>query len=286
MSFYNSLIRYNKTRQAEMYAIEYSSKLNASSSLFIHSKTTGSGKTFQALQFVKKWFVAVEAGEQEEAELACFVSAKEVQKAYLKTIKDGKEQENLDNFFNTPLLILDDLGSESEGKSAYDIISDLIVSRYDAKLQTIFTSNLNLSEIAEKYNQRVADRIIEMCGKEGIIQAPEKDFRQSELARPNTLENSPFYKQRMAKIEQEKQQEEERIERAMLKSDPEYQAKVKEQIQTAKNKFAVRQAMLGAEATTQTLKIAEPKPKLDEAALKLEMEKNRMEAFAKLQLQA
>ena len=39
---------------------------------------------------------------------------------------------------------------------------DLITKRYEEQLFTLFTTNLTFSQIKEKYEERIADRIIEM----------------------------------------------------------------------------------------------------------------------------
>lgn len=64
------------------------------------------------------------------------------------------------------ILIIDDLGAVK--KSKYMIHSlyalDLLINiRYENKLITYVTSNLNLEELAKKYSNRIASRLREMC---------------------------------------------------------------------------------------------------------------------------
>ncbi|WP_235782336.1 hypothetical protein [Phocaeicola paurosaccharolyticus] len=65
-----------------------------------------------------------------------------------------------------PLLAIDDLGTEPREILDYgnvlNPIVDLLTKRYDEQLFTIFTTNLTLVQIREKYGDRIADRLNEM----------------------------------------------------------------------------------------------------------------------------
>ena len=65
-----------------------------------------------------------------------------------------------------PLLFLDDVGTEEASVKVWgNVISpvvELIYQRYDLQNFTIATSNLNPRQLAEKYGDRVGDRIREM----------------------------------------------------------------------------------------------------------------------------
>lgn len=66
----------------------------------------------------------------------------------------------------TPLLFLDDLGREPTEVMRYgnvtSPITELLEYRYNQRLTTIVTTNLEPSEIREKYGDRIADRFNEM----------------------------------------------------------------------------------------------------------------------------
>ena len=65
-----------------------------------------------------------------------------------------------------PLLFLDDLGREPTEVMRYgnvtSPITELLEYRYNQRLTTIVTTNLEPSEIREKYGDRIADRFNEM----------------------------------------------------------------------------------------------------------------------------
>lgn len=59
---------------------------------------------------------------------------------------------------NASILLIDDLGTESNPQS----LSEILYNRYNNMLATIFTTNLNYSELAEKYGARIFDRFEEL----------------------------------------------------------------------------------------------------------------------------
>jgi DNA replication protein DnaC len=61
------------------------------------------------------------------------------------------------------LLILDDLGAEKATEFVAETLYRIINFRYNNLLPTIFTSNHNLSDLADKIGERSTSRIVEMC---------------------------------------------------------------------------------------------------------------------------
>lgn len=74
--------------------------------------------------------------------------------------------EQLTAYQTIPLLFLDDLGREPTEVMQYgnvtSPITELLEYRYNQRLTTIVTTNLEPSEIREKYGDRIADRFNEM----------------------------------------------------------------------------------------------------------------------------
>jgi hypothetical protein len=62
-----------------------------------------------------------------------------------------------------PLLVLDDLGAEFYDSKGFfgSLFDELVDVRYGGKLPTVVTSNLNSKAFADRYGQRVVDRICE-----------------------------------------------------------------------------------------------------------------------------
>ena len=73
------------------------------------------------------------------------------------------------NIMRYQLMIVDDLGTEPrevmEFGNVYTPLIDLITTRYEEQLYTIFTTNLTPAQLEEKYGKRIVDRLNEMVEK-------------------------------------------------------------------------------------------------------------------------
>lgn len=73
------------------------------------------------------------------------------------------------NVMRYQLMIVDDLGTEPrevmEFGNVYTPLIDLITTRYEEQLYTIFTTNLTPAQLEEKYGKRIVDRLNEMAEK-------------------------------------------------------------------------------------------------------------------------
>ena len=73
------------------------------------------------------------------------------------------------NVMRYQLMIVDDLGTEPrevmEFGNIYTPLIDLITTRYEEQLYTIFTTNLTPAQLEEKYGKRIVDRLNEMVEK-------------------------------------------------------------------------------------------------------------------------
>jgi len=88
------------------------------------------------------------------------------------------ESSIIEQYQKCKLLVLDDFGAEKMTDWSYQVLYLIISYRYDEMLPTIYTSNLNLQELANKLeDDRLPSRILQDCG-------------------PNIFkfENSPYFK--------------------------------------------------------------------------------------------
>ena len=73
------------------------------------------------------------------------------------------------NVMRYQLMIVDDLGTEPrevmEFGNVYTPLIDLISTRYEEQLYTIFTTNLTPAQLEERYGKRIVDRLNEMVEK-------------------------------------------------------------------------------------------------------------------------
>ncbi len=74
-----------------------------------------------------------------------------------------REDSIKEDILNCDLLIIDDLGTEFSTQYTNAEIYNIINSRMLSSLPTIISTNLDMNQVAEKYTQRVASRIIGNC---------------------------------------------------------------------------------------------------------------------------
>lgn len=121
----------------------------------------GNGKTTlaRAMQRLIGWLTERELGYSNRKSVR-FMKAKEIVRLLRA---DSKAYEKL---FTEELLIIDELGEEAKEVITYGMIDtpmvDLISERYDRRLFTIITTNLETDEIKAKYGERIYDRFQEM----------------------------------------------------------------------------------------------------------------------------
>ena len=123
--------------------------------------TCGNGKTttMRAVQSVIQLLNNTYYNRRGEGIGNCLLEAKEITGL---SDKDGQ----LTVYKTVPVLFLDDLGREPTEVLKYgnvtSPITELLEYRYNQRLTTIVTTNLEPSEIREKYGDRIADRFNEM----------------------------------------------------------------------------------------------------------------------------
>lgn len=86
--------------------------------------------------------------------------------------------EEFAKLMDAPLLAIDDAGKEATEVMHYGNsllpMTELLEYRYEHQLFTILTSNVTVDELAEKYGERVFDRLIEMMN---VITFTNNSFR-------------------------------------------------------------------------------------------------------------
>lgn len=151
------------------YCKEYAENFTPKSTgLFMYGKT-GLGKTHLSLAIAN---VVLDKGY-------------DVYYGSIQSIMDKLEAEHFgrlpredsikEDILSCDLLIIDDLGAEFTTQFTNAELYNILNSRLLASLPTIISTNLDLTEIAEKYSQRVASRIM---GSMAAIYFCGKDIRQ------------------------------------------------------------------------------------------------------------
>ena len=93
-----------------------------------------------------------------------------------------REDEVLARYVTADLFIMDDLGTEQVTGSGWveDRLYQIISDRHSHERATIFTSNLNLEQLANKLGERICWRILEMCRKDHIINLKGRNLREEQ----------------------------------------------------------------------------------------------------------
>lgn len=86
------------------------------------------------------------------------------------------EGQIIDRYANSSILILDDLGAEKMSDWAGTMLYLIVNRRYEGMRPTIFTSNLDLKQLAEKLGMRISSRV----GSGAVIYTGKTDFRKKD----------------------------------------------------------------------------------------------------------
>lgn len=119
---------------------------------------TGSGKSYAAAWCV--YHLILNRLETDWNKPYKWNEIRDVNLAWFSAYQVTLERANLYAAQSAGLLVLDDLGAESETSLNKATILELIGQRYNSKLPTIITSNLDLEKMASRYTQRFYDRVV------------------------------------------------------------------------------------------------------------------------------
>ena len=78
---------------------------------------------------------------------------------FKKAENEEKLKFKVDKLYSCDLLILDDLGSEFSTHYTTSALFDIINSRLISGKKTVINTNLSISELSEKYGERVVSRL-------------------------------------------------------------------------------------------------------------------------------
>ena len=128
----------------------------------------GTGKTHKAVAMLKAYVMSLNCLEFQEPFItkALFITVPELL-IILRSTFDQRSKESeatlFERFCKVDFLILDDIGVEKVSDWVLQSLYVIINKRYSEQRQTIFTSNLNLSELKHVIGERITSRIAGMC---------------------------------------------------------------------------------------------------------------------------
>lgn len=148
---------------------EYQSGKN----LFLYGPT-GTGKTFLCS------CMAHALVEQEVSVL--YQSAYKIfsfmEECKFKYREEGTKEKILDQFYEVPVLMIDDLGTEFLSSFSASALFDLLNTRLLEKRSTIISTNLSLDEVGKVYSPRIQSRIF---GDFHLLPCAGQDLRKKKL---------------------------------------------------------------------------------------------------------
>jgi DNA replication protein DnaC len=121
----------------------------------------GTGKTGLAVSALREW-IGHFGGEQDCLFMTVPNLLDRIRSTYGPST-DSTERQVLESVKSVGLLVLDDLGAERVTDWVAEKLFTIINHRHDEDLETIFTSNLNIAELASHIGERTTWRIVEMC---------------------------------------------------------------------------------------------------------------------------
>lgn len=122
--------------------------------LMIHGPP-GTFKTSNAVELIRRWSQKTGKGSVYICEAEYFEAAWNKDTAFMNRIRQ------------TPLLVIDDLGTKKQSEYGAGIFFDLVDWRYRSGEKTVFILNVPLSQIPDMqhFDDRIMRRIGEMCGQ-------------------------------------------------------------------------------------------------------------------------
>lgn len=158
------------------YILEFKKFQDNGKGLYFYSREKGSGKTMLALALGNALINMYNTSVKFVTTPELFA---EIKKTYDKS-SEFKESELLDSLKQVPVLILDDIGTEKQSGWVNDILYQILNTRMTAKLVTIFTSNVHISQLA--HDDRIKSRIEKMSFP---VQMPEESIRKQIAVKEN-----------------------------------------------------------------------------------------------------
>jgi hypothetical protein len=142
----------------------------------------GTGKTGLVAGMARELILGGALNDYEEPYYVRFVTVPDLLAEFRATYGDSAEKTEkdvMDFYFKPDVLIMDDLGAEQIKGTGWveDRLYQVIGKRHAEKKPIWFTSNFNIKQTGERIGERIAWRIVEMCGSENIVEIKGPNLR-------------------------------------------------------------------------------------------------------------
>lgn len=177
----NSPARESQAKAYELlsqYVATYSRVFDAEGvrikSLYLFSANPGTGKTTTACVALNEYIIAsylgaLKNGKQPSQQPALFLDINEMQTKYnLSAMTNDEAGLNevkalIKRASSVEFLVVDDIGIRDATPSFKSMVHAIINARTTADLPTVYTSNVPISDLKFVFDERLADRIRDMC---------------------------------------------------------------------------------------------------------------------------
>ena len=136
------------------YCMRYASDFSADSDSILMNGGTGLGKTHLSLAIAE---AAIEKGHS-----VIYGSCPEFLRTLEREHFGRSAEDTMPSLTRCDLLILDDLGAETDKPLYTSLLYELINSRISRCLPTIISSNLDVNELKQRYHDRIWSRLFSM----------------------------------------------------------------------------------------------------------------------------
>ena len=129
--------------------------------IFIHSLTTGNGKTAWAIRLIQSYFNCI----WYKSDLSCKALFINVPK-FLLALKESTTKPSdyvnhiKENIENADIVVWDEIGTKTATEYEHEHLLSLINNRIDNGKTNIYTSNLSSANLREKLGERLYSRIV------------------------------------------------------------------------------------------------------------------------------
>lgn len=161
-------------RYAESFTRVFTGESEPIKSLYLYSKNPGTGKTTTAVALVNEWIRinylgSLKYGKRPSMLPAYFLDVNEFQtKHNLATMtSDEAELEEIKQTINVcrsvDFLVMDDIGLRNATDSFRSYVHAIVNHRTTYGKPTIYTSNLPIEEMKDVFDERLYDRMNDLC---------------------------------------------------------------------------------------------------------------------------
>lgn len=127
----------------------------------ILSGSSGTGKGHLAAACLKSGTTVIDDGIPHKVTDGLFITHADMLTDLRASYEMHTTKDVIEGWRDTPMLVIDEYGVRATGKDEEPMLYQVLAGRYDKRLKTIITTNLELPELKDSLGARLMDRICE-----------------------------------------------------------------------------------------------------------------------------